>query len=132
MVLLVLVVILNYIIVNMAAGLIIIPFAFFVDSRTVESLMPYLSMAIMLTLCGLALTPMGETFFRFLHKAREPLKTEQEKIEPIFVKIVESVSFSRDQFDLLVCDDQQINAYAMGRRSVIITRGAMRLPDNEI
>lgn len=136
MVSLVLAIIVNYIIVSIASSLIFIPFTLVADGHTVYTfetyILPYLPIIIMFTLCGLAFTPMGEAFFRFLHKARGPLKSEQEKIESIFAKIVKSAGFERNKFDLLVCDDQQINAYAMGRRSIIITRGALRLPDNEI
>lgn len=92
----------------------------------------FLSIGIMASLCGLALTPVGEALFRFTNGAREGLKSEKELLEPIFSRVVKSAGFERGNFDLLVTDSQEINAFALGRRSVIITRGAMQLPEQEV
>jgi len=92
----------------------------------------FAAIGIMASLCGLALTPIGESFFRFTHGAREALKLEKSFLEPVFSRVVKNAGFERSDFDLLVMDDKEINAFALGRRSVIITRGAMQLPEQEI
>lgn len=85
----------------------------------------------MIVLGVIGLTPLGEKFFRRLNGAREPIKKESGAIEPIFSRVVEQCGFKRNQFDLCVIDDMMPNAFALGRRTVAMTRGAMQLPEDE-
>lgn len=85
----------------------------------------------MVFLCGAGLTPLGEKIFRWRNGARKPKPNEAERIEPIFSRVAARCGFQRDQFDLCVLDDMEFNAFALGRRTVAITRGAMELPEEE-
>lgn len=123
--------IINYVVVSwlvILVGGILSIFGFYISDLYLQ----FLAIGIMVTLCGLALTPVGEALFRFTNGAREGLKSEKALLEPIFSRVVKSAGFERSNFDLLVTDSAEINAYALGRRSVIITRGAMQLPEQEV
>lgn len=131
MVSLVLGMVINYVVVSLLVAMvggILATFGFYISDWYLQ----FLAIGIMASLCGLALTPVGEALFRFTQNAREGLKSEKALLEPIFSRVVKSAGFERSDFDLLVTDSLEINAYALGRRSVIITRGAMQLPEQEV
>lgn len=81
---------------------------------------------------ALGLTPVAERFFRKMNGYREPIRSESEFLEPIFRRVVKQCGFERSQFDLCVNDSQWPNASAMGRRTISLTKGLMKHPEDEI
>jgi heat shock protein HtpX len=74
---------------------------------------------------GFALTPMGEAVFRFLHGCRRPTPGEEARLRPLFEDVCRAARVSPDGYDLYLSNDRFPNAFAMGRRSVCLTRSLL-------
>lgn len=81
---------------------------------------------------GIALSPMGESIARILENAR-PLRTQNEMnyLYPIFQEVYQEAlkctpTLNKD-IQLYISDSMIINAYALGRKTVILTAGAIEV-----
>lgn len=79
---------------------------------------------------GLALSPLGEIIVRFAEGAK-PIQTQEDKdyLIPIFGEVYEeakdfSPKINKD-INLYVTDSMAVNAFAVGRKTVAVTRGAI-------
>ena len=78
----------------------------------------------------IALCPVGEVILRFLESCREPA-TEQEQnyLLPMFEEVYQNAREVNprinDSIKLYIMDAMYINAYAIGRQTVAVTRGAI-------
>jgi len=78
----------------------------------------------------IALSPLGEIILQILQGCREPA-TEQEinYLLPIFEEVYEDAKEMNPSLNkkikIYVMDEMYVNAFAMGRKTVIVTRGAM-------
>ena len=77
------------------------------------------------SLIAVALTPAGEAFFRFIQGCRLPIRAEEEKLLPIFRDVCRSANVDPDKYVLYVSDDKFPNAFAMGRKTVCVTRSLL-------
>ncbi len=90
----------------------------------------FITLAIYIILISLAFTPAGEKLFKLLNGVR-PLYTnhEKEKILPIFHEVHKDLmkkrKFPRTDIELCICDSLAPNAYAMGERTIVVTKGLM-------
>lgn len=79
---------------------------------------------------GLALSPIGETIVRLMEGAK-PIQTQEDKdyLLPIFEEVYEEAKeFSPNinkGIELYVTDSMAVNAFAIGRKTVALTRGAI-------
>lgn len=79
---------------------------------------------------GLALSPIGEIILRFTEGAK-PIQTQQDKdyLLPIFEEVYqEAKKFSpnlNQDITLYVTDSMTVNAFAVGRKTIAVTRGAV-------
>jgi heat shock protein HtpX len=80
---------------------------------------------------GLALTPIGEAFFRLLHGCRRPTRGEEMKLRPLFEEICRAAQVSPDRYDIRVSDDSFPNAFAVGNRTICLTRSLLNGFDDE-
>ena len=84
----------------------------------------------------IVLSPLGETVLRFLFGSRS-IKTQEEKnkLLPLFDDVYKSVLRDNPNVNkkikLYIEDNININAYALGTSSIIITRGSMEQLTNE-
>jgi len=84
----------------------------------------------------LVLSPIGETILRFLFGCRE-LKTQEEKnkLLPLFNDVYKNVLKDNPNVNkkvkLYIEDNINLNAYALGTSSIIITRGSIEQLTNE-
>ena len=78
---------------------------------------------------SIALSPIGEWLLRLLEGAR-PILTKQEKeyLIPIFSDLYKTVKEKTpflDEVNLYLQDEMSVNAFAIGRHTVVLTKGAI-------
>lgn len=89
-----------------------------------------ITFTIYLILLSLAFTPAGEKLFKMLNGVR-PLYTnrEKEKILPIFHDVHSDITtrmqFPQTDIELCISDSLIPNAFAMGERTIVVTKGLM-------
>ena len=86
-----------------------------------------------------ALSPLGEWMFRMSNgcqKITDPAILN--RLEPLFQEVKQRAMTRQTDFkidegiSLYICDDDCINAFAMGRRTVCVTNGMLALSDEQI
>lgn len=87
----------------------------------------------------IALSPLGEWVFRFFNgckKIEDPAILN--RLDPLFREVKAQAKQKHSDFiidehiKLYICDSNAINAFAMGRRTVCVTRGLLQLSDEQI
>lgn len=79
---------------------------------------------------GLALSPLGEIIVRFMEEVK-PIQTQEDKdyLIPIFEEVYkEAIKFSpklNKDITLFITDSMAVNAFAVGRKTIAVTRGAI-------
>lgn len=78
----------------------------------------------------IALSPLGEKLLRLLSRVR-PLETNREKeyLQPLFDEVYDRVKEQYDnimEIEVCVIDNMTVNAIALGRNTVAVTKGAMQ------
>lgn len=78
----------------------------------------------------IALSPLGEKLLRLLNRVR-PLETNREKeyLQPLFDEVYDRVKEQYDnlmEIEVCVIDNMTVNAMALGRNTVAVTKGAMQ------
>lgn len=91
-----------------------------------------LTIAVMGGLVGIGFSPIGESILRFLSGLREPIRQERAVFDSAFKNVIKRSEYEQSDFDLLVSEDSVPNAFAIGQRTVAITRGFLNLPVDEI
>jgi len=93
---------------------------------------------VQLVLLVIAISPIGEVILRFIYGARA-IRTnkDKEKLLPLFNEVYDTIKenkkFMRKSVKLYLDKSIYINAYAMGRNTISITKGAIdSLTDNQI
>lgn len=93
---------------------------------------------IQLILIVIAISPIGEGIQRFIYGAR-PIKTnkDKEKLFPLFMEVYDTIrekkTYTNRHIKLHIDRSMNMNAYAIGRNTIAITKGAMMgLTDNQI
>jgi heat shock protein HtpX len=85
------------------------------------------------------LSPVGEWAFRLFNgckKIKDPALLN--RLEPLFMEVKERAQTKHDDFivddriNLYICEDDSVNAFAMGRRTICVTHGLLSLSDEEI
>ena len=107
-------------------------FTFFIVSCiTKNAWLSLLLVFILYSVCiGLALSPVGEVIVRFLEGIK-PVQTQEDKdnLLPIFEEVYEEVkAFSptiNQNIELYLTDSITVNAFAVGRKTIAITKGAV-------
>jgi len=86
-----------------------------------------------------ALSPVGEWLFRLLNGCEKIEDPEiLNRLQPLFLEVKERAQQKRedvvvdDRITMYIKEDDDINAFAMGRRTVCVTRGLLQLSDEEI
>lgn len=87
----------------------------------------------------IALSPLGEWGFRFSNGCKK-IKDQAiyDRLQPLFEEVKERAKNNPnghkvdDRISLYMCDSDEINAFAMGRRTVCVTRGLLQLSDEQI
>lgn len=85
---------------------------------------------------GFALSPIGEKFYRLTSGIRPlALKEEIELIQPIFDEVYEDAKNQdehiSENIQLYIEDTMEVNACAIGRTTVAVTKGAMQFMNTE-
>ena len=84
-----------------------------------------------------ALSPLGESILR-LQNGCKKITDDQllARIEPLFYDVynraLEETPELNRKIKLFVCDEEEPNAFALGRKTVCVTRGLLLLSDSEI
>lgn len=87
----------------------------------------------------IALSPIGEWLFRLFNGCKKIEDPEiLNRLEPLFMEVKERAKTKHsdfivdDRIALYISDDDDINAFAMGRRTVCVTQGLLSLNDEQI
>lgn len=93
---------------------------------------------IQLILLVIAISPIGEGILRFIYGLRET-KTNKDKehLFPLFMEVYDTIkeneNYTNSKIKIYIDNSMTVNAYAIGRRTIAITKGAMQsLTDNQI
>lgn len=87
----------------------------------------------------IAISPAGEKVFRFMYGIRK-LETNEEKeyLKPIFRDVIDSIyNYKKSKFggygliEICVIDKMDVNACAVGKRTIAVTKGAIKAFDEE-
>lgn len=91
-----------------------------------------------LLLIIVAISPIGEFVLRFIYGAKA-IKTNKDKehLMPLFNEVYDTIkeksNYRNKNIKLYIDKSMTINAYSMGTRTIVITKGAMEsLTDNQI
>ena len=86
-----------------------------------------------------ALSPLGELVFRLFNGCKKIKDPEiLNRLEPLFMEVKERAQTKHDDFivddriNLYICEDDSVNAFALGRRTICVTHGLLSLSDEEI
>ena len=121
------------------ASLICLIFATTADEQTFRDIFPTVLIGLLCYLASLAiaLSPIGETILRWqngCYKVEDPLILE--RIQPIFDEVYAKAKSKNpelsDRVKLYMVDDDSINAFAVGRKTVCCTKGLLILENDEI
>jgi heat shock protein HtpX len=74
---------------------------------------------------GIALSPVGEAFFRFINDCRLPIRAEKDKLQAVFREVCNAARIDPGKYTLYVSDDKFPNAFAMGRKTICVTRSLL-------
>ncbi len=96
-----------------------------------------LSFAIYLISIVIALSPVGEALMRWQNGCKKITDSEiLARIEPLFNEVFENASRNNPELnqkiDIYICDEEEPNAFAAGRKTICITKGLLELSDDEI
>lgn len=87
----------------------------------------------------LALSPLGEWYFRWTNGCKKIQDPEiLSRLEPLFREVKDRAQTQQtdfkidDNISLYICEDDSVNAFAMGRRTICVTRGLLNLSDEQI
>lgn len=72
-------------------------------------------------LAAIALSPVGELFFRLINGCRQPIQKEEEKLRPVLEAVCQDAGLDPQNYDLFVSDDKFPNAFAVGKKTVCVT-----------
>lgn len=87
----------------------------------------------------IALSPVGEWILRLLNgckKIKDPMLLN--RLEPLFMEVKERSKTKHSDFliddniNLYIKEDEEVNAFAVGRKTVCVTTGLLSLTDEEI
>lgn len=88
---------------------------------------------------AIALSPVGEWLFRLSNGCKKIEDSEiLNRLQPLFMEVKERAKAKHSDFviddgiTLYICDNYDINAFAMGRRTVCVTYGLLSLTDEQI
>lgn len=84
----------------------------------------------------IAISPTAEKLYRFLHGIRKiETNEEREYLIPILADVVSIIpqeeSVNKNKIEIYIIDKLDINAYALGSSTIAITKGAMKVFDEE-
>ncbi len=86
-----------------------------------------------------ALSPVGEWIMRLTHGCKKIKDTEVlSRLEPLFNEVYSRAVKKQTAYNikpdirLYICDDNNANAFALGRGTVCVTTGLLQLPDDQI
>ena len=87
----------------------------------------------------IALSPVGEWLFRLFNGCKKMEDPRiRDRLEPLFQEVKERAKRNHpdlildERITLYIRDDPDVNAFAMGRRTVCVTRGLLSLNDEQI
>lgn len=85
---------------------------------------------------SLALSPAGEWILRVVENVRKPVtQQETEYLEEIFEEVYENAKIEdlrlRDDIQIFVTDAMYVNAFAVGKKTIAVTRGAIETFSSE-
>lgn len=85
----------------------------------------------------IALSPVGEAILRWQNGCKKITDPEiLSRIEPIFNEVFEKASYANPSFNqkvkIFICDEESPNAFACGRKTVCITKGLLKMNNEEI
>lgn len=102
--------------------------SFYLFGNTFKSFIFLLIIYTLSIMC--AFTPAGEKLLRFLNNVR-PLETSREKeyILPLFEEVYEQAKIKNkylNKIEICIIDNMTVNAMALGRHTIAVTKGAMQ------
>lgn len=89
-----------------------------------------LSVGIMGAILLISLTPIGEIIVRFLTGCKKGAPQERQKICSLFYKVCISADLDPSKYNLYVSNDTKPNAWALGRKTIAITKGLLAEADD--
>jgi len=100
-----------------------------------NNVMFLISLGIYVFSIGLSLSPWGENLFRAINGIRLPMLGEEKRIQPIFQEVYNDAKMQTPTISgnvkLYIQDSMEVNAFAVGRTTVAVSKGAMHFMNDE-
>jgi heat shock protein HtpX len=81
-------------------------------------------------------SPVGEAWMRYQVKVCEVPPAEAKRLEPLFSKVMDRAKKVNprldDRISLFLAEDDSMNAFAVGRRTVVLNTGVLSLPNDQL
>lgn len=108
---------------------------FFICGSNANSFLPIF--IIQLAFIAMAISPIGESILRMLYGGKALTKREADYLMPIFTSVYEDVlkkyPATNKSIKLYIENTMSVNAFALGSRTITVTRGAMEtLSEDEL
>ena len=110
-------------------GLLIYLLAYaFVDHQPKAVLITVLAVGALL---AFSFSPAGEAVCRAFLRVRKLFPNEEARLLPLFREVCERAGENPEEYQLFISPDASANAAALGRHTVILTRGLLHVADDE-
>mgnify|MGYP003603952274 CR=1 FL=1 len=90
-----------------------------------------LSVGVMGAIVLLSLTPIGEIFLRIISGGKPGHAQEREKIQGLFDEVCILADIDPGKFSLYISNDPKPNAWALGSKTIIVSRGLLAEANKE-
>jgi len=110
----------------------------FVEIKLLFFINPWIIFAVQCAFLCLAWSEYGSCLLRLIYGVqRVQTQRDKERLQPIFISVMAQTRFANEGYygdiKLYIDNSNEVNAYAMGRNSIVITRGALlQLTDEQI
>lgn len=90
-----------------------------------------LSTLVVIILISLSFLPPIDTIFKWFYKLRLPIRDERTRVQPLVDAVCQKACMDPDRFKLYICSDQFPNAYALGINIIAVSRGLLKVSNDD-
>ncbi|SHH33782.1 heat shock protein HtpX [Thermosyntropha lipolytica DSM 11003] len=127
-----LIVIINGFIAWMALYLTVSMFNTNLASSTVEQYTFLGAVAITVLLIWFGFSRLGENYMRAKLGLKPPIPQYLERLQPLFAEVCQRAGKNPEDYDLFISPENIYNAYAVGKRTIVVCYPMLSLPDDEL
>jgi len=127
-----LIVIINGFIAWMALYLTVSMFNTDLASYTIEQYTFLGAVAITVLLIWFGFSRLGENYMRAKLGLKPPLPQHLQRLQPLFAEVCQRAGKNPENYDLFISPENIYNAYAVGKRTIVVCYPMLSIPDEEL